>query len=97
MALGKIEIIPSAADTNTSGPGSSSRSSDAVYTGLSLPTGPASDTGLTSKSSKKSSRSTKRKYKRSELVEDYYDRESEEEIEEIKAKVLLKDRPYFFK
>jgi hypothetical protein len=31
------------------------------------------------------------------LVEDYYDREAEEEIEEIKAKVLLKDRPYFFK
>ena len=79
MALGKIEIIPSTADTNTSGPGSSSRSSDAVYTGLSLPTGPASDTGLTSKSSKKSSRSTKRKYKRSELVEDYYDRLQEAE------------------
>jgi len=30
-------------------------------------------------------------------ISDYADREAEEEIEEIKAKVLLKDRPYFFK
>jgi hypothetical protein len=31
------------------------------------------------------------------LVEDYEDREAEEEIEETRAKVLLKDIPYFFK
>ena len=31
------------------------------------------------------------------LIEDYEDREAEEEIEETRAKVLLKDIPYFFK
>ena len=30
-------------------------------------------------------------------ISDYDDREAEEEITEIKAKVLMKDRPYFFK
>ena len=31
------------------------------------------------------------------FISDYADREAEEEIEEIRAKVPIKDRPYFFK
>ena len=76
MALGKIEIIPSAADTNTSGPGSL----DGMTLAPGQSFGPASDTSLSTRSAtRKKSSSKKAKYKtrtyeRSELVDDYYDR-----------------------
>ena len=80
MALGKIEIIPSAANTNTAGPGSSG--GDAVAsTSKFLASGPASDTSLSThnatKSKKKKSKKVSykaRTYERSDLVNDYYDR-----------------------